>query len=200
MLVNPYNIERRKRMSRKFKIGLVGLLVIAALTAMTSSTVLAQEETPEPAPKTYGPHGWGRGFGRGFGGEVGLEAIAEALGMTTDELSLQLWGGKTLADLAEEAGVDLQDLQDAVIAAQEAATREAIEQAVEDGTLTREHADWLLEGLDNGYWGGRGFGGFGGCGGRGGFHGRGGFGGFRGNTGFGRSPYGNGPVTGTNDA
>jgi hypothetical protein len=187
-------------MSRKFKIGIVGLLVIAALAAMTTSTVLAQEETPTPAPKLYGGHGWGRGFGRGMGGQVGLEAAAEALGMTADELSTQLWGGKTLADLAEEAGVDLQDVRDAVEAAQEAATRESIEQAVEDGILSREHADWLLEGLDNGYWGGPGFGG---CGGRGGFGGHGGFGGFRGNTGFrgfGRFPGDKDVITGTSDA
>jgi hypothetical protein len=82
--------------------------------------------------------------------------------MTADELSTQLWGGKTLADLAEAAGIDLQDVRDAVNAALEAAQRDAIEQAVEDGTLTREHADWLLQGLDNGYLGGHGFGHFGG--------------------------------------
>jgi hypothetical protein len=196
-------------MSKKFKIGFVGLLVIAALTAMLSGTVLAQEETPEVVPQPFGGHGFGRGsghgfgrgsghgFGRGYGGEVGLEVIAEALGMTTDELSLQLWGGKSLADLAEEAGVDLQDLQDAVTAAQEQATRDAIEQAVEDGTLTREHADWLLQGLDNGYWGGHG------CGGFGGSRGRGGLGGFQGNTGFGRSGrFGGGSngSSGANDA
>jgi len=64
-------------------------------------------------------------------------------------------------------------VQDAVTAAQEAAMRDAIEQAVEDGNLTREHADWLLEGLENGFLGGdHGMGRPGGCG-RGGFHGRG---------------------------
>lgn len=161
-------------MSRKFRIGMVVLLVVGALTVAMTGTVLAQEETPTPAPETYGWHGRGGGFGRGIGGQVGLEAAAEALGMTADELSLELWGGETLADLAEEAGVDLQEVQDAVIAAQEQAKRETIEQAVEDGNLTREHADWLLEGLDNGYWGGGGFGG------RGGFRGFGRFGGFSG--------------------
>jgi len=161
-------------MSRK--IGFVGLLVVAALAIAMTGTVLAQEEPPAPAPKAPDSHGWGNdfghghgfgqgpSFGRGMGGQVGLEAVAEALGMTADELSTQLWGGKTLADLAKEAGVELQDLQDAVTAAQEAATREAIEQAVEDGNLSREHADWLLEGLDNGFWGGRGCYGFGGRG------------------------------------
>lgn len=178
-------------MNKKLKIGFVGLLVVAALAVVLTGNVLAQEETPTPAPKAYGWHGMGRGFGRGFGGQVGLEAAAEALGMTADELSTQLWGGKTLADLADEKGVELQDVQDAVNAAHEAAMRDAIEQAVEDGDLSREHADWLLEGLDNGYWGGGGFGGFGGCHGRGGFGGHGGFGGFRGNSrfgGFGRFP------------
>jgi len=190
-------------MSKKFRIGILGLLVISALTLALTSTAFAQEDTPPATPESGSWHGWGRGFDRGFGGQVGLEAIAEALGMTVDELSTQLWGGKTLADLAKEAGVDLQDVRDAVEAAQEAATRDAIEQAVEDGDLSREHADWLLEGLDNGYWGGHGFGGFGGCVGRGGFHGRGGFGAPEGNMGFGgmgRFPGSNRIITGTNDA
>ncbi len=168
-------------MSKTFKMGVIGLLVVGAFVIGLTGTVMAQEDTPLPEQRAYGWHGWGRGFG----GEVGLEAAAEALGMTADELSTQLWGGKTLADLAEEKGVDLQDVRDAVSAAHEQAKRDAIEQAVEDGTITREHADWLLEGLDNGYMGGRGFGG---C--HGGMRGgvRGGFGGFpRGNTGFGGS-------------
>ena len=147
----------------KLRIGLVTLLVIGAFAVVTAGTAFAQEETPAtPTPETEGGFRMGRHFGRGMGGQVGMEAIAEALGMTTDELSTQLWGGKTLADLAEEAGIELQDLRDAVTAAQEAATRDSIEQAVEDGTITRAHADWLLEGLDNGYWSGHGFGGFGG--------------------------------------
>jgi hypothetical protein len=148
----------------KLRIGLVTLLVIGALALVTANTAFAQEATPAtPAtPDAESGFRMGRHFGRGLGGQVGMEAIAEALGMTTDELSTELWGGKTLADLAEEKGVELQDLRDAVTAAQEAATRDAIEQAVEDGTITREHADWLLEGLDNGYWSGHGFHGFGG--------------------------------------
>lgn len=154
-------------MSRKFRVGIAALLVVGALSVAMTGTALAQEETPTPVPFA------GHGFTRGMGGQLGLEAAAEALGMTAEELSTQLWGGKTLAELAEAAGVDLQDVRDAVNAALEAAQREAIEQAVEDGTITREHADWLLQGLDNGYLGGHGFGRLGG---RGGFRGSGGFG------------------------
>ena len=197
-------------MSRTFKIGVVGLLAVVALAIVLTGTVLAQEATPtpapsEPVPKFFGGHGMGRGMGRTIGGQIQLEAAAEALGMTADELSTQLWGGKTLADIAEEKGVDLQAVRAAVEAAQEQAVRDAIEQAVEDGTLTREHADWLLEGLDKGFWSGHGFGGFGPGHGRGGMGmgGRGGFGGFRGNSGFsgfGRLPYGNSANTGTSGA
>jgi hypothetical protein len=168
-------------MSKSLKIGALGLLVVGALVIAMTGTALAQEDTPTPESKPFGWHGWGRGFGPGMGGQVGLEAAAEALGLSAEELTTQLWGGKTLADVAEDQGVDLQAVQDAVNAALETAKQDAIEQAVEDGNLTREHADWLLEGLEKGFLGGRGFGG---C--HGGFGGRGGFGRFPGgNTGFG---------------
>lgn len=141
-------------MSKWFKIGIVGLLVVGALTAVIAGAALAQDETPV-APEDSLPHadglGMGRGMGRGMGSQVELEAAAEALGMTADELKTQLWGSKTLADLAEEKGIDLADVQAAVEAAQEAAMSENIAQAVEDGTITQEHADWLLEGLEKGF-------------------------------------------------
>ena len=175
-------------MTGKIRIGIVTLLVLGALAVATTGTVLAQEEAPTPAPLPRFGHG------RGMGGQVGLEAIAEALGMTTDELSTQLWGGKTIADLAEEASVELEDLQEAAKAAQEQARRDAIEQAVEDGDLTREHADWLLEGLDKGFIGGHAKGGFGG---RGNFGGRGGMGGFRGPGMSGRFQNSPPPIDGT---
>jgi polyhydroxyalkanoate synthesis regulator phasin len=80
-------------------------------------------------------------------------AIAKALGITEDELDATLKAGKTLDDLAEEKGVDLQ----AVRTAEQKAN---IEQAVKDGKLTQEQADWMLEGLDKGFSAGRdGFGG-----------------------------------------
>ena len=97
----------------------------------------------------------GRGGFLGFGlapkEANGLEAAAEALGLTVDELALQFWGGRTLADLAERAGVELADVQAAVEASREAAMRAAIEQAVAEGKFTQEQADWMLEGLDSGY-------------------------------------------------
>lgn len=140
----------RVKMNKLVKVGIAGLLVVAALTALIAGAALAQEDTPVVPERPY-PHAGDRGMGRGMGNQVELEAAAGALGMTVDELTTQLWGGKTLADLAEEKGIDLADVQAAVQAAQETALREEIAQAVEDGTITQEHADWLLEGLDKGF-------------------------------------------------
>ena len=88
---------------------------------------------------------------RGFGSSSGLEAAADALGMTVDELTLQMWGGRTLADLAEREGVELETVQNAIEAARQEAMREAIQQAVKDGRLTEEQAEWLLRGIEQGY-------------------------------------------------
>jgi hypothetical protein len=83
-----------------------------------------------------------------------LQIAADALNMSTDELITALRSGKTLEDLATEAGVDIQDVQDAIQAARATDMRDRIQQALDDGTITQEHADWLLEGLDKGFIGG----------------------------------------------
>lgn len=127
---------------------LVALLVIAVIGATSAS---AQSSTSTL------PHGRGPGGGRGLG-LVGLQAAAEALDMTTDELITALQSGKTLEELASEAGVELQDVQDAIQAAREEELRTRIEQAVSDGTITQEKADWLLEGLEKGFLDGPSFG------------------------------------------
>jgi hypothetical protein len=78
--------------------------------------------------------------------------------MTTDDLIDALQSGKTLEQLAEEAGVELQNVRDAVRAAHEEEFRARIEQAVEDERMSQEKADWLLDGLEQGFLDGPGFG------------------------------------------
>jgi len=137
---------------------LAGTVISVGLALMVlTGTAMAQTVAPTPsAPQILACGGWG--WGKGGCGQAGLEAAAKALGMTADQLSTQLWGGRTLADLAREKGVDLQTVRDAVDAACKQAVRDAIAQAVTDGRLSQEQANWLLEGLDRGYWGSRGFG------------------------------------------
>lgn len=150
-----------------------GLLALAVLVygAASVKSAYAQADTTNPVAAAL-DHGRGGGHGgeRGLGTPE-LEAAAEVLGMTADELSAALSEGKTLEDLATEANVDIQDVQDAISAVHADEIRARIEAAVADGTMTQEKADWLLEGLDKGFLDGPGFGIDGPRGGHGGMHG-----------------------------
>lgn len=148
-------------MKNKMSILIAGLLVALVVVGVIGATN-AYAQSPFSAPLHGGPGGGGRGGGLGL---EGLQIAADALNMTTDELITALRSGKTLEEIATEAGVDYQEVQDAIQAARTAGIRERIQQSLDDGTITQEHADWLLEGLDKGFLGGQG--GFG----PGGFHG-----------------------------
>jgi hypothetical protein len=87
-----------------------------------------------------------------------LDAAAKALGMTSDDLSTALKAGKTIDQLATDKGVDVQTVRDAIKAVRNDEMRAQIKQAVADGKMTQEKADWLLEGLDKGFLDGPGFG------------------------------------------
>lgn len=72
--------------------------------------------------------------------------VAEALGLTLDELNTALAAGKTPATLAQEKGLDLTKVQAAALAAHE----EALAQAVKDGKITQVQADALKTRLTEG--------------------------------------------------
>ncbi len=72
-----------------------------------------------------------------------LQAAADTLNMTVDELLSALDEGKTIQQIAEEQGVDLQ-------AAWLEQVKSRLAQAVEDGKLTQEQADQILERLESG--------------------------------------------------
>ena len=104
-----------------------------------------------------------------------LERIAaEALKLTPTQLFEQLHSGKTLEEIAEAQGVELQTVVDAMNAERIQAMKDQIAQAVADGKITQAQADWMLEGIEKGYMP-MGRGGFGKFGGPGRGHGRGGW-------------------------
>jgi hypothetical protein len=151
-------------------------IVVAIAAALAISSIAFAHGAASTVPVANLSHVFG--IGGGTCGQAGLDAVAKALNMTTSDLSAQLWGGRTLADLADKAGVKLTDLQSAVQTACQTAIKDAIQQAVKNGTMSQDQADWLLQGLDKGYWGAqKGFG-FGFGMGRRGFRGFGGFGRF----------------------
>lgn len=129
-----------------FAFAFVASLVVALVAA---SVVSAQGNAPTApqAPAT----GYGRGGmmgGRGVGTEINLDSLlhddlmaiyADALGISVDELNARLEGGETLAEIAYAEGLTPEQF----FALMSDARAQAIEQAVLDGTLTQEQADWL---------------------------------------------------------
>jgi hypothetical protein len=114
-----------------------------ALAGLVSDGSLSQEQADEVAT-TLSEAGIG-GHGGHHGGRLGLEAAAAALGMSEDELRTALEPeGTTLAQVAEDQGVAVDTLIDALVRAQE----ERIAAAVEDGRLTQDEADERLADLE----------------------------------------------------
>ncbi len=70
-------------------------------------------------------------------------AVAQQLGLTYDQLQTEL-GTKTLAQLAQEKNVSLDALKNVA----KTAWTNAINQLVQQGKLTREQADWMIQRMD----------------------------------------------------
>lgn len=110
---------------------------VFALTFGAVSNAYAQETTP-PMP-SFG----GRGFRGSFGGfdgplhDVMSAAIADALGISVDELDAAEAEGKTAWDLAQEQGLTQEEFAILMSEARSA----ALAQAVADGTITQEQVD-----------------------------------------------------------
>ncbi|MEX5720440.1 hypothetical protein [Geodermatophilus maliterrae] len=135
-----------------------------ALSGLVDDGSLSQEQADEVATTLgdagFGGHGWYHG-----GGD--LSVAAETLGLSEDELRTALEAdGASLATVAEDQGVAVEDL----VAALVQSAQERIAAAVEDGHLTQEEADertadletWITERVNatdadrDGWRGGRG--------------------------------------------
>ena len=81
----------------------------------------------------------------------GRDALAELLGLTPEELREQLQDGKTIKELADEAGVDLDVYQQEIHLSRQENLESRIEEALANGDISQDQADWLLEGLEKGY-------------------------------------------------
>jgi hypothetical protein len=149
-------------MSRLKKyVGLATLVAIVAALGISSAVFAQSTTTPTPTAPTGKAGVMGHRGGFGLRSQAALDAAAKVLGMTSTELQAQLWGGKSLTDIAAAQKVDIATVQKAVEAALLAETKTAIQNAVTAGQLTQDKANWLIEGLDKGFWGNGQAGGFG---------------------------------------
>lgn len=127
-------------MFKKIAISIGAILAVGVLALFTVGSVYAQGPNP-PLPEAPLGNAWGRVCN---GAGVVSEAIASLLGMTPEELYAERSGGKTLSDLAAEKGITDQQLIDAIVEGR----TEAINQALTDGRITQEQADWMLERME----------------------------------------------------
>jgi transposase len=143
-------------MKKKLLIGAGVALIVLLLAGLGGAAFVFAQEPTSPIP--FGWHGGGRGmggFGRGGFGWVGggqwtmFDTAAEALGLTPEELFAELHAGKSLHEIAEAKGVDVQTVYDAMNAARGEAMQQALQQAVEDGRITQEQADQMIERLES---------------------------------------------------
>jgi hypothetical protein len=105
-----------------------------------------------PRDFEFGPRGFQffegpRGFDRfGPGGGLGLHSIAEVLGLEADELMDRLADGEALLDIAQEQGVEVDEIVEAVLADLD----EKLADLVADERLTQERADAIREQIADG--------------------------------------------------
>lgn len=108
-----------------------GLVAKGTITQAQADEILAALKAARPA------HRPGKGHGHGF---AKLDVAAKVLGMTVEDLRSALGGGKSLAAVAQEKGIDVAKVVDALVAEFKA----HLDQEVASGIHTRAEADQKL--------------------------------------------------------
>ena len=70
--------------------------------------------------------------------------IADATGLSVDEINVRMVGGESMYQIMEAEGLDEADLAEL----HSMNHTDSVMQAVEDGWLTQDHADWMSERMD----------------------------------------------------
>lgn len=149
----------------------VALLVSVLVVAGVAGLAYAQTDTPPKPdypdshgemfpgqhPGGHGPGMWGGksfpgGFGGGMWGSRGsgehvpmhediVNELAEALNVDPADIEARIKKGETMGQIAEEAGLSAEDFSSLMFEARQA----ALEQAVADGVISEEQADWMIQ-------------------------------------------------------
>ncbi|MBS3750179.1 MAG: hypothetical protein KGY39_01595 [Anaerolineales bacterium] len=135
---------------KKISLLIIGITVLG-LAFFGVSTVLAQEPTPPAFPSN--PVGRGplnqsdgpRGGGDGILKEYMPIALASEFGLTLEELDTLHKEGITLWEFAQGEGLSNEEFQNKMISARQT----ALQEAVADGVLSQEQADWMLNRMNN---------------------------------------------------
>jgi len=139
--------------------GLLGIVIIAFGLVGFVYAQATNPPTPydpgypvDGAPRRgYGMMGGGMGNRANFAGEgyhmkgvlheYMFTALSQAFGLTTEELQSRYDAGETPWQIAESLGLSAEEFNDLMIEARSS----AINQALADGVITAEQANWMLE-------------------------------------------------------
>lgn len=124
-----------ERVDQRLRSALAPLVEDGTIDQSQADAVVEALRSAGPPEGRPGGHGPGH-----LRGGPGLDAAAEALGVDRDDLREQLRGGATLAEIAEQQGVEVATVVDALVA--ELAGH--LDERVADGDITREEADEKL--------------------------------------------------------
>jgi hypothetical protein len=127
----------------------VSFIGVVTLAFSATSIVFAQAESPQPYNTPENGPGMMGGKGRYGGGLVGgeegpyhdvrMEIFAEALGLTFSQLDARLEGGETMWEIVEAEGFAWEEFWGVMNDARSA----MLDQALEDGTITQEQAEFM---------------------------------------------------------
>ncbi len=113
---------------------LVTIVVVLALAVLGVGAVFAQGTQP---PVQTGGYGWMHDYVE--------QALASRLGLTEEQIEDQFAAGKTMYQIALDNGVKEAD----VVTFMNDVHKEAFANAVKDGVMTQEQADWMLQRMQN---------------------------------------------------
>lgn len=128
----------------------LAVVIVAVVTLALGSVGVAFAQAPTQTTETG--TGWmgGRGTrgamvggndvaGDGILHDYKIAEYAEALGIPVADLEARLDGGETMAEIAFSIGLTFEQFRTLMVEVR----TQAIEQALSDGVLTQEQADWL---------------------------------------------------------
>jgi hypothetical protein len=116
------------------KIIVTSLLVMVALVVLSTGVVFAQGNQPPTQPR-----GSMQGGVEGPLHDYMVKALAEALGISADQLETRLDGGETAYQVALAQGIAAEDIP----ALLSTAHAKALNSAVAAGVITQQQADWM---------------------------------------------------------
>jgi hypothetical protein len=118
---------------------LIVALVLVAVAVLGVGAAFAQGQQPPRSPMMGGGTGWMHDYVE--------QALAAKLGLTEAQVEEQLAAGKTMYQIAVDAGTAEADVTTLLTEVH----KTAFDKAVADGAVTREQADWMLQRMQGRY-------------------------------------------------